>query len=263
MKTKAQLTAFFIFIIVILLISFLVSFISKKPLVEQTIETNQIDPVQSYVESCLKQTAIEGVYLVSLQGGYNDLSEVQSIPYFLVEIPLFWNIDKNWMTNPEVFEEELSYYIAENIGTCFNEFETLKTQGYTIEPIWEEYSEATWPIASITEDRIRLQFDFPFRITNEGSQIHVIESFSSSIPFDMGKIYGYVDGIIEEQQNDPNSLPIGYLSSLAFRNGFRYETIEYDPDTTIISLIFDQPQGDDLIFSFAHRYDWKSGGDSS
>ena len=101
MQKKGQVTAFILIGLFILLVVFGVIAV-KQGYLDKALQKlglvrvvpTQIEPVQSFLESCVKQVALEGIDRIGLQGGYINLpqdpipnSQFTPVPEVLEIIP--------------------------------------------------------------------------------------------------------------------------------------------------------------------------------
>ncbi len=252
MRMKAQVTMYLI-IGIILLGIVVVATSFKKANIEQPLQINDDQLiVQQYLESCLHTVATKAVYTVSFQGGYYDPFPNGRISYFNAEIPYYWD-SESLVPSIQEIEGEIGLYIFDAFEACVNDFEVLKAQGLTVEKLPIE--EPDLALTTLNEEDISVELPYPIKISR-GENTYSLDRISTSVSLPLLRAYSLAAQIIEEQKKDAQHLPIGYISALAYQNGFTFELIKYDDNTYIVSLILDIPNDNDLIFAFANRYDW-------
>lgn len=227
MKTnkKAQVTVFIILGIVILAGAALY-YLTKteviagklSPQTELAVEEipAEFTPVSLLMESCIEQTAEEGLAKIGERGGFIDLVKngintiedttssdaVQFSPGSEYSVPYWWYMDsdndcsagcsfeaipenklylKKKADKPSI-ESQLEDYIKENLKRCLNGFEDLKAQGFEI----EEKGDITASV-TIAENDMTVYIDYPIQAKKEGKKD--ISKFLVSIPLNIKRIY--------------------------------------------------------------------------
>ncbi len=199
---KGQITVFIIIgLVVVILIALLFTFRGKE--VTDSLSQNEKNllltekvssdfrPLQDFVDSCIYNTAKEGIRLVGLQGGYIDTSSLladkndptspssNSIYYWpegdSYKIAYWWYMDSkqdcfnsgtcsfnskqpDLTGSPNSIEAQLENYISTHVKDCLSDFSVFKDQGF-------EFSEKREPRADVTigTSDVFVNLDYPFR----------------------------------------------------------------------------------------------------
>lgn len=116
MNKKAQLTIFIIIGVVLLMVFFISISLSDYRSDEKQIISDEIRPINSFVESCLEYVSENATWTLTRHGG-----RISELVYDKI---------------PEIteMENELSEYINDNIDFCINDFEVFEKQGFIITP---------------------------------------------------------------------------------------------------------------------------------
>ena len=61
---------------------------------------------------------------------------------------------------------------------------------------------------------------------------------------------------MEEQKKNLNSVPTGFISSLAYDSGFTYGNIYLADDNVIYTLVFEEKFKPSFVYNFASKYEW-------
>lgn len=250
MNVKRGQISIFILISLVILIAF--SFIiylnsSEKAEVEIS-KIVSIEPIELFVNLCLNEIAEKGVYVIGLQGGYYDgdsLNEENPV----VKIPYYWYEQEDKMPSKEIIQEELTEYVELNLLSCIDDFKSLKEQGYTF-TVGEIEAESL-----ISEEDVIVTINFPIEAIS-GNNVFNLNEFSTQINFDFNEKYNLVKQIMEEQKKTPNSVPISFISQLAYNNEFTFTNTYLDNDTVYYALIFEREIKPPFVYGFLSQYDW-------
>ncbi|MCK5281816.1 MAG: hypothetical protein KAK00_00235 [Nanoarchaeota archaeon] len=233
MRKKAQITIFVILglVIVFSAVLFLTikGSIERKeiaPGISMIVEElpSEFLPVQPFIEKCIEKTAKEGLIILGQRGGYIYTDKLNPgasatdgdsirfsaqsdmiIPYWFYlasdnecigecefkskKLPL----KKSAMTDS--VEDQLSRYIEENIGECFDGFKSMKELSFVVE---EKASLKAKTI--IAENDIVVTLDYPLAVSRQNSKIE-LSDFYINIDLNLKKIYTMA-GYITELEKD-------------------------------------------------------------
>lgn len=201
-----------IFIVVgLLLLIFTVLFFSFQGLLAKKSEIVKGDfiPVQSYIQSCLENTAESAVLFVAKRGGYYDLpadAETKlEMPYYLVK-------EKNQLITLEKMQQELSDYIEKELPFCLRDFSVLKEKGYLIK--------AGNPHLSTEISDAKVSFDLSMDTqVSKGEQSVSMSSFTYTVNTRLGTIYRTVQEFIALEEEEPSTTCVSCLFAAITANG--------------------------------------------
>jgi len=256
---KAQITTFMIIGIVILVIAIGALYIKNeyavKPTMPEKVEVKQelqmdYSSVQSFVSSCVSKVADESVYYVSYQGGYN-VPPGMSMEVGNFSVPYYINLDQANVPDINAISNEFSSFVTKNLPLCTGDFLTFKEQGYTITTGEVEVN------TQINENNVVFDVKYPIEFEKDGAKTS-IEDFKTTLDVNYNYVYDTVQKVYNAQQIDSNVVPIGFISALSEYEDFVFETLDFEDDTILFSLIF--PQGneseDAIVFNYLSKYDW-------
>jgi hypothetical protein len=89
------------------------------------------EAIKSYVESCIKNTAKEGILDNGYYGGYFVLPE-QSTTDLFDNVPYYKVYSQDFFPSDEVIASELGKYVDALLDLCLNDFQPFMEQGYNI-----------------------------------------------------------------------------------------------------------------------------------
>lgn len=179
---KAQVTAFIIIGMLIILFSGLLLYYVKQQTTAQ-LETPEIFvqaealPTYNIVQNCLAQTATRAVELLGLQGGYVEIpSSIDTSPGTYLQIdPLgafkipFWYAEGTDKTpSLDNMQQEISRYVLENIPSCTDFAQlpdtTVNVQGQpSVQTIFGDKNvivQLNWKLSIVTSDKTIVQEEF-------------------------------------------------------------------------------------------------------
>lgn len=242
---SGQATIFII--IAVLVIAFAVLFFALRGgLRKGEVLSPELAPVANFVEECLEESARSGVSSIALSGGYYDVPEPKK-KFIPSDIPYYWYSGKSSIPSIEVVEIELSKYIDENLLDCTGDFDKF-----------EDYSIQQGKVSSksfFLSDKLKIELSYPLSV-RKGNFTGQLNNFEKEIDTNFYEAYLLVEDILTEQEKSPNSVPLGAISSLAYENGFNFDTVTLDGDV-LYFLVFNQDEENEFTYAFAGNYDWE------
>ncbi len=182
MLKRGQITVFIVLgIIVLALTLFIFAIYSQySPKEISTAERGVLDasnlagPVKSYVESCIRNTAKEGILENGYSGGYFTLPERSTIDLFY-NVPYYKGYEQDYSPSDEVIASELGKYVDVLLNLCLDDFQPFKEQGYNIT--------AGKPSSAVklSPTKFSIETTFPLAVTL-GTTITEISSFHTGVP---------------------------------------------------------------------------------
>jgi hypothetical protein len=229
MLKKGQITIFLVVAIVILFIfAGSVFMFSKLKTAETRSETQgagellYVEPqITSYVENCLYDVAIPGIYLLSIQGGTIYPEDPATVLLAENGIINYGYLDSADQLSIEEMEEQLDLYIKQQLPLCIQDFYFFADQGLTIS------TEDITANSVIGIFKVFLSVDYKTEIVKGDDEL-VINSYSTSVPLHLGKAVNKAKEIIERYGNN--------LSISSVENDYFITTFPFDGSTIIYSL---------------------------
>ena len=254
MFKKAQITIFIIIGVCLLIFAGIMLYYnitSKEAESEEGLIEPDISPVQSFIDSCLKITLEQGIDYISLRGGYYHAPD-DYIIHLGYKIPYYHDVVKgDLMISLQDIEDQISYYIEDNLGACINNFSVFKNIGYTIE------SDNLNIISTIHESGVNVDLTYPLTI-QLGDTVRELDSFTAYVETPLHDMYWNVRKYIDKQMTVPNAEPLDSLILLADEYDFKFENI-FRNDSHIYALNTNHTAEDGFyVFVFAVKYDWSS-----
>ncbi len=285
MTSKSQISVFLVIVLIILGVVIIATQIQNQATKEPSISSLQVTPtleMQQYVESCLQDVGERAIRYVMLQGGYYYPPDA-STSYFDVDVATYWDHGDNLMPGRDEIEQELAFFVEDNIAYCLRDFIDFESQGYVIEASPGLYSFAkesddyevqrilrdlakreseTFMHASsvITGTGVLFTLQSPI-IIDKGDGQYSVESFNALVGINLNKPLQIAEYLMISQQEAPDYVPLDALAELAYANDFRFEIVHYDQNQVIVGLFFKQPLKDELVYAYSNRYDWQDLGE--
>ncbi len=216
MSKRGQVTVFIIVGILVLFafagVFFLVSSTQKTGIA--TVEDPFKAEVTSFVESCLKEVAPPGIYLLAIQGGTINPDPSKTLITESAWINYAYKDGKNQLSLDDM-EVQLNGYIDESLNSCLDDFIVFQKQGMWVIPQDPPKVETT-----ISINEIKINLHYPLQAELGGSKTE-LDTFSASIPLRLGFLVQNAEKISEDS---PASLDL-FVS-----------TFPFDRETTIFSI---------------------------
>lgn len=221
---KAQLSIFVIIgIIILAAVSAGIYFYQQSSQIKQN-SPLELSPVKNYVDQCIDQVAIPGIYLLGLQGGQIFVDrEYLNVSDLNVVYGYYKN--RNVLISKEEMQQQISAYMELQLPVCLSNFESLKEKGLNV---------TTRNITAntiIADDEVVININYPVTIKQQG-QSQKIDLFSRKYAIRLGHIRNVADKVIKKQQEDP------YNVDLTFISGFdvSVDTSLYDADNFLYKI---------------------------
>lgn len=182
MKKRGQISVFIILGIIILSVIAALFFLRQSKVasaVEEIPLTINTEPVELFVEQCLRSTAEEAIQKNGLSGGYFILP-VSSTNSLFSNVPYYFDLGQNRFPQDALLAEQIGKYVDALLDFCLNDFRLFTEKGYVIK------AEPPKTTALIKSHKITLTTTLPltitlgvqqrelstFRVELEGSQLY-------------------------------------------------------------------------------------------
>jgi hypothetical protein len=264
-KNKRGQIAWFLVLGFIILIGFAFTIYIRntgklKSGIEKTAEVPfAVQPVELFVENCLKSELDRGIQFISRHGGI-----IQSNSFIIwdnLSVPYFFKNKIDISPSLSDVELTLSKYIELNLNNCLKDFTPLKQIGFEIT--------ASKPSAKteIFKKSVNSVINLPLIIRFEGSETK-LDTFRVQINSNLKKMFDTSKDIVYFHKNDQEFVPLSKIMDLSIEKNITARILELK-NTGIVFLIDKEafPKSDfaentsfideeRLIFSFAIEYNW-------
>ncbi len=251
MINKKSQVSMFIIIGIILLIIVGVYFalqsakISEESIIEEV--PVELQPIKSYVESCIAQIGEDAVYLIGQQGGYYEVPQMDP-DYFSTTAYYFW-INENIMPSQEKVEAEISKYVDKELNYCLKNFEDFKN--------FEIEQEESKTKTHMKDNEIIFNVNLPLTVKKDES-VTKLSSFSNSISnVRLKTVYDTAKAVIDEQMEDFHSICLSCIINWSIEKDLRVEMQRLNEDGVLFTIIDNNSviDGLDYEYIFANKYE--------
>jgi len=215
---KAQITIFILLAVLIIFVAgiFLWSLRNQRldlsPISKSIQLQNQADIVKSYIEQCLFDVSVKGIYLLGSQGGYidpeynafyGDYDQVEWKRSGNLKIPYWYYNGIDISPSLEQLETKLGRYILVEAENCTKVekfpslagIEVLKPETTYQETYFDFSQEKTHIQVSINDKDVSVKYFFPITLKQGNSQI-LIENYYAEVPIALGEDFGIAKEIV-------------------------------------------------------------------
>ena len=247
MQTKSQVSIV-IAIVSVLLIGSIFFFMNAKE--EQPSLAADLQPVVSFVETCLKDQAESGLLFLGSQGGFYE--RMRSENYLSLSIPYYLEGNATSVPSLEHIEQELNFYIQDNLEYCIDNFESMDWLGIAVQALEQPVVKS-----SVGEKDVTINLEYPLKIT-QGTTTSEQRSFVATVSLNFKHIHSIVGDVMDQQKSEVLALHMGFLAKSAYDNDYFFELIQLDEQTVIFSFKFENEKlrNEPYYYNFAQRYDW-------
>ena len=242
MQKRGQVTAFILIGLLILLLVFGVVAV-RQGYLNKALEKlgfartapMQVEPLQNFMESCVKQISLEGINLIGMQGGYTNLPEdkipnsqftpveevLNIIPGSELKTALWFRERGNGIQVLDIpskarMENELADYVSLNFELCINNLTSFEEQGYILSGSGIPETEAI-----ISDTKVRVTVDFPINVAKDEKEFS-LEKHTAEIDSKLGELYKVAAEIMNAEyeqtflENKTINLLVAYDSEIPF-----------------------------------------------
>jgi hypothetical protein len=248
-EKRGQLSFFIMFGLVILVCVMLVMALSKGTV--QDPRKTDASAVDAFVQSCVDMAAAEAVRIVSLQGGYYQVP-APSRSFKDYKVPLYWQKDHSVMPDEATLKRSLALAMETELDTCMQGITSFEELGFSISMMPKTIE------VELSPEMVQFLVRYPMSVTREGATTH-LESFRSDERTQLYTSYLLAQDIMSEQENDLDSLPLGYITDVCSEaaGNYTFDTLNLYGDDVLVMLFSDRrPQA--TPFLFANRYTWSA-----
>ncbi len=244
---RGQVTAFIIFALIIvgIIAGYYIFKSENLKLISSEKRINpEIQPIYNYVENCIKETGEDAIEIIGLAGGYYQIPELSidlGIPYYMHE-----KID--YTPSKEKIEEQISFYINDNLNDCINNFENF--------PDFLVNSDNVITKTIIEDEKVVLDLDYRLSV-KKGENSYLIEKFNSEIPVRFGVVYDVARNIVANEIKDGKYICIDCVDYFSEKYDLKVNLFSYNENDVIFTIIDENSEinSKDFVFNFVNKYE--------
>ena len=228
MQKRGQSTQFATIAIVIIAAALLITYqregtaLSKTNLKESLSLPPHVESVRELTQSCLDQTANDGLLLTLMQGGYYQVprnsvkTPVSNVVYWLFQ-------GKKTIPSLQDIENQLSAFVKDNIDSCLD---FSKVDGVSVKKSASSVS------TSIEDDLIIFNLNMPMMISKGGTSSQLKSTITTEIQSNLNDVYNTASEIIEKSVRSPNMVD----ATLLINSGYYAEVMPLDEKSIIYAI---------------------------
>jgi len=244
MLKRGQITVFIIIAILIVVgVAAILYFKGYKPSNIHALPPGA-EEFKVYMDGCLQDVLEEGIYTVSLQGGYYNDPE-RGVGFLGAKVPYYFYEYENTIPEIKIIEEQIELYIKDKFIICSELYES-------------DYEISAKKVKSvdvqITDNKVSAYVEQPI-ILKKGDSATEVSQFREEIPIRLLQVYEDAGKIIALQEEDPYHICLTCIDDIRdkdiFVEGFAQENYEIVFQLTDYkSTVLDEP----YKFYFAIKY---------
>ena len=235
MQKRGQVTIFIVIGIIVLVLVVIFMWYQSTSVTkdiediaeEQLVDTTQLRPqIKTFVESCLREVAVPGIYLLGVQGGVlypDDPATVLLTENNLINYGYLNGVNQLSVEN---MQKEIGRFVGEEINNCLNDFKIFEERGINV-----KVKSSPKSSARISTSKINILLNLKLDV-KKGRDTTTIDKFSTEVDIPLGNVIAKANKIIENHKKSPDNIEFQELTSLdAFIN-----LAPYDESTLIYSI---------------------------
>ena len=213
---RGQVTLFIIIAVVIVAIIVLIIFLQRSSLGPELPETEAIK-VKSYIDDCLELKIKQGILALGKQGGYYNLDNVESITFLDEQTAYYWKNEANLVPSLDVIEQELNFWLNDNIDNCFS---------------FEDYDITTESCSINSEITETVSVDFDCSITvKKNNAVSKLNEFTIQFDAPVAKLLNVSGQIITEYSTKPGYVCVTCFDGIALTNNVTITAVPVTSET--------------------------------
>ena len=240
---KGQITIFILLGLIILigfgLVLYLKSGKAKEVEIKKISELPlSLAPIKNYIDLCIEEVAVPGIYLLANKGGY--IYDYEKV--LLTEnVQPAYHLEFDNETSPTkgFMENELSKFISDSLKLCINDFQDFKSYEF-------EYGKSDVKV-NIEKEKVTVNINYPITII-KGNAKTTISEFRNSFPIRLGHVLDVKNKVLKNIKGN-DFIDLDFLSL----HDVEINILPYDKENIIYS-IFDNKsdiKNAPFIFNFA------------
>ncbi|MFA5258527.1 MAG: hypothetical protein WC979_04310 [Candidatus Pacearchaeota archaeon] len=244
---KSQVTVFIILAIIVA--SLILAAIVYRPNEDiKTPDVTKIDPINSFVIDCLKETGEDAVSYIGYTGGYFDLPSLSTDD----NIAYYFYAGEDLMPSKEKVEEQLSLYMNNMLSFCTKNFIDFPSYNITGGEVKTK--------TKIENNSVIFSVDYPLTISKENNNYKLEKFEDTEIPARLGVVYSTSRKIMDEQIFNPEDVCLTCILTLSQKNKVQIDLNSVNNskgDNIIIFTITDTDshiKDAEFKFNFANNY---------
>lgn len=210
------------------------------------LSAQETEPVKLYMESCAKDIAEDGLYIIGRKGGYITTPQF-NIEYMGFNLSYFYYKGQRKMPAKSEMEAQLSNYMNANIPYC--DLSQFNNTGLDIKT-----GNATSKV-SFAEQSTLIIINYPLTIT-KGKMSASLKNYSIELPVKFGKLYSSIELLTNKQILDQKNILLSDIKDIGAANNY-YFNLQGNGNDTMIFIVTDNSSkvyNEPYEFRYAYAY---------
>jgi len=253
---KGQITIFVLLGIVVIIAFALINFINKEGAKEEVIKeaefaqniNPEFQPIENYINICLRESSIKSAYTIGWRGGYFVLP-LERFDNDYIRVPYYYFNDIDAMPSKGNMESELGFSILKDFRDCIN-LTLFETQGFN-------FTEEDLDVkATIINDEVIVGLNYSLTAEKGDTKLE-FGKFLYRLPVRLGHIYNISKELVDKIIEEPNYIDLTYLTG----QDLDISVINFDKCTDIY-LIADNHSRNDINGNYIYMFGAKFQGEN-
>ncbi|MBI2545788.1 hypothetical protein HYV81_01270 [Candidatus Woesearchaeota archaeon] len=202
---RGQVTLFIIVGIALVILTGIYTYYIQTQVEEAELVPPKAEPIKNFVESCISNSAEQGLQLLALQGGYleipaeveRDTASYLSLGDGAVKLPYWYYRGNSRIPSLSLMENQLSRYISSNADSCMQNFQAFDKE-------FEITAEASPKITvTIGEKDVIAAAEYPLNIKSKADDEEIkLTKFRAVLPVRLKQMYGVASQLMQEENRN-------------------------------------------------------------
>ncbi len=186
-------------------------------------KNKEVVPIKLFVENCLTKTGKNALVKIGRQGGYYKVPD-ESITVLNERTPLYYSNLKSNLPSKKRIENELSWYLKDNLHFCMDNITIFNKQGYKLDfgnkiidfsdVVNKDNKTLDWSVKTqIFDSEVLFSLNFPITI-RKGNQVTRVSKFQNKLPIRLGKVYSTAQQMLIEYSKKPDYICLSCFDDL-------------------------------------------------
>ena len=224
-QKRGQVTIFVIIAILIVAGILLFFYVQNKTSSLTPSIPKDIQPINNFVQDCLRETGENALIRIGEQGGYFLMPE--EVPFVDGRIPYYVYEDRNLMPQKEKIETQINGFIKQELSYCILNFKDFKSQQNITHNLKNVKTE-------INNGNVVISIEYPLTIT-KGDSASSFKDFHVIIPININKEIMVSKTITENIISEKDGFCLSCIYDIAKDYNVQLDLLDYG-DSTIFSI---------------------------
>lgn len=186
--------------------------------------SDDVRPINTFIESCLKSTGEDALIYIGKQGGYYKLptNSIDDYVYYLYN-------NKSYLPTKDIIEHQISLYVNEMLPFCTRNFADFSQFIVDEDP----YAISTKTEILSNKVLFTTRWNVPVK---KGDKTYQLNEFSAEIDSRLNSIYNLTENFMQEQMKDTSSICLSCMVQLGIENDLYIDMEDYDNESVIFTI---------------------------